>query len=68
MDSSIEVSKDFVVIYFFQIEECSKTESTVRLHYRSLNGGGHVARIACICHVQVGVFICLIWLLLVLLL
>ena len=39
----------------FQIEECSETESTVRLHDRSLNGGGHVARIACICHVQVGV-------------
>ena len=55
MDSSVEVSKDFVVIYFFQIEECSETESTVRLHDRSLNGGVHVARIACICHVQVGV-------------
>ena len=52
----------------FQIEECSETESTVRLHDRSLNGGGHVAHIACICHVQVSVFICFVWLLLVLLL
>ena len=60
MNSSIEVSKDFVVIYFFPIEECSETESTVRLHDRSLNGGGHVTRIACICHVQVGVFICFV--------
>ena len=68
MDLSVEASKDFVVIYFIQIEEFSETESTVRLHNRSLNGGGHAACIACICHVQVGVFICFVWLLLVLLL
>ena len=58
VDSSIEVR--FRCHILFQIEECSEAESMVRLHDRLLNGSGHVSSIACICHVQVSVFICFV--------